>query len=65
MCESLKWDYSLVIVFASFFGQFLEFGVVWTVGVFNLLFLEAFDHGSGTTALISSLNTSVFYAAGD
>ena len=33
-------------------------------GVFHVLFLEAFEGGSGDTAFISSLNTAMFYAVG-
>jgi fatty acid desaturase len=57
--------YAFVILLASFWGHFLQYGVVWTVGVFYVVFLENLEHnGRGEVALISSLNTAVFYGTG-
>ncbi len=58
--------YAWVILLASFVGHLLQYGVVWTVGVFYVVFLENLDHsGSGQVALISSLNTAVYYGTGN
>ena len=57
--------YAYVIAIASFIGQILECGIVWTVGVFYEVFNDMFPGNSGAVALISSINTSAFYIAGE
>lgn len=56
--------YAFVILTASFLAHVLQYGVVWTVGVFFAIFVEVFPENSGIVALISSLNTAFYYGAG-
>ena len=56
--------YKYAILFSSFLAQTVEFGIVWTVGLFNIFFLSEFGNQNGKTSLICSLTTSSFYAAG-
>ncbi len=44
--------------------SFFQYGIVWTVGVFYVIFLEHIGGSKGAVALISSLNTAVFYSTG-
>ena len=57
--------YAYVIAIASFLGHVLQFGVVWTVGVFYEVFIELFPENSGKVAFISSINTATFYLVGE
>ena len=57
--------YAYVIVGAAFIGQILQAGIVLTVGVFHEVFNDIFPENSGAVALISSINTSAFYIAGE
>jgi len=57
--------YAWIIVLAGFFSHMLQYGVVWTVGVFYVVFLENIEHnGSAQVALVASLNTAVYYGTG-
>jgi len=57
--------YAFVVAMMSFMAHLLQYGVVWTVGVFYVVFKENLqDCSSGQVALISSLNTAVFYGIG-
>ena len=57
--------YAWVIVATSFFAHIFQYGVVWTVGVFYAVFVKEFTGSKGAIALISSLNTAVYYMTGD
>lgn len=56
--------YGWIIVASSFLAHMLQYGIVWSVGVFYVLFLENIDGEQGAVALISSLNTATFYVTG-
>ncbi len=57
--------YAWLILLASFVGHVLQYGVVWTVGVFYVVFMEKLDQtDSGQVALISSLNMAACYGTG-
>jgi len=57
--------YAWIIVLAGFFSHMLQYGVVWTVGVFYVVFLENIEHnGSAQVSLVASLNTAVYYGTG-
>ena len=56
--------YGWVVVCASFIAHILEYGVVWTVGVFYVIFLDHFTESRTLLALIASLNTGSFYLIG-
>ena len=58
-------NFGWLIVAASFFSHFFQYGIVWTVGVFYVIFLEHIGGSSGAVALISSLNTAMFYSTGN
>ena len=57
--------YAWVVVTTSFFAHIFQYGVVWTVGVFYAVFVEVFVGSKGAIALITSLNTAVYYLTGD
>ena len=57
--------YAWVIVSTSFFAHIFQYGVVWTVGVFYAVFVEVFVGSKAAIALITSLNTAVYYMTGD
>ena len=56
--------YGWVVVCASFVAHILQFSVVWTVGVFYVIFLDHFRESRTLLALIVSLNTGSFYLIG-
>ena len=57
--------FAWVVAVAAMFSHMLQYGVVWTVGVFYVVFLENIkNNGAGEVAMISSLNTAVFYGVG-
>ena len=58
-------NFGWLIVAASFLSHFFQYGIVWTVGVFYVIFLEHIGGSSGAVALISSLNTAIFYGTGN
>ena len=58
-------NFGWLIVAASFLSHFFQYGIVWTVGVFYVIFLEHIGGSSGAVALISSLNTAMFYSTGN
>ena len=58
-------NFGWLIVAASFLSHFFQYGIVWTVGVFYVIFLEHIRGSSGAVALISSLNTAMFYSTGN
>ena len=57
--------YAWVIVLASFLAHIFQYGVVWTVGIFYAVFTEVFVGSKAAIALITSLNTAVYYMTGD
>ena len=57
--------YAWVVVVLVMVSQAIQYGVVWTVGVFYVIFLENVkNNGAAEVALISSLNTAMCYAMG-
>lgn len=56
--------YGWVVVIISFMSHALQCGIVWTVGVFYVIFLDKVDASKPAIALISSLNTAVYYITG-
>ena len=56
--------YSYVIALLVFMAHMIQLGFSWTMGVWYTVFMEEFNVGSKYVALISSLNTASFYAAG-
>ena len=52
------------IVAGGWLAQGIQFGIVYSVGVFNLLFHDAFDESNAAISLISSLISAVFYFTG-
>jgi hypothetical protein len=55
---------SVIVLVASFLSHVLQYGIVWTVGVYHVIFLEVFESGNAVTALVGSLNTASYYCAG-
>ncbi len=58
--EGIAW----LVLLASFVSHFIQYGIVWTGGVFHVIFLENVDGTTGSIALISSICTASFYMAG-
>ena len=57
--------YAWVVVLLVMVSQVIQYGVVWTVGVFYVIFLENVkNNGAAEVALISSLNTAMCYGIG-
>ena len=56
--------YGVVVVLASFLAQLCVSGIVYSVGVFYVMFLEHMQGQRGTLALVSSLNTAFFFGIG-
>ena len=56
--------YSYVIAVLVFLAHVVQAGFTWTMGVWYTVFMDEFNVGSKHVALISSLNTASFYAAG-
>ena len=57
--------YAWVVVLLVMVSQVIQYGVVWTVGVFYVIFLENVkNNGAAEVALISSLNTAMSYGIG-
>ncbi|CAH1792529.1 unnamed protein product [Owenia fusiformis] len=56
--------YGWFIVLLSMFAHIITYGVSWTVGVFFVLFLNAFHATKGVTAWAGSLNTACLYIVG-
>ena len=56
--------YPLILLTFSALAHGLQGAVVEVMGVYHVLFLEAFGEGSGNTAVIASLNTGLFFGAG-
>ena len=57
--------YAWVVMLLVMASQIIQYGVVWTVGVFYVIFLENVkNNGAAEVALISSLNTAISYAIG-
>ena len=66
VCEAhIDGGYGWLVVAAAFLAHFFQYGVVWSVGVFYVLFLENVGGQQGAVALISSLNTATFYVTGE
>ena len=57
--------YAWVTVIASFLAQTVQHGIVWTVGVYNEVFITEFAGTSGEIALVGSLNNFSFYLWGE
>ena len=57
--------YGWIIVIACFICNILQYGITWTVGVFYVIFLEQIGGNIEAVALISSLNTAMFFFAGN
>ncbi len=56
--------YGWVVLTASFMLQAISGGIAFSVGVFFVEFLEAFDEGKGVTAWIGAINTGLLFGAG-
>ena len=56
--------FAWIVLIASFMGHFFQYGIVWTVGYFYVIFLEHFDGSKAAVALIASLNTAMYYCIG-
>ena len=56
--------FAWIVLIASFMGHFFQYGIVWTVGYFYVIFLEHFDGSKAAVALIASLNTATYYCIG-
>lgn len=54
-----------VVVAASFIAHLLIYGVSWTVGMFNLVFLEEFKANVTATSWIGSINTAALLGFGE
>lgn len=64
MADSGKEGAWCVLLFA-FINHVIMFGITWSSGVFYEMFLHVGSYQTkGEVALISSLNTATFYAAG-
>ena len=57
--------YGWVIVTASLLAQVLQYGIVWTVGVFYVIFLDTIADSEPAAALVSSLNIAACYGTGE
>ena len=56
--------FAWIVLIASFMEHFFQYGIVWTVGYFYVIFLEHFDGSKAAVALIASLNTATYYCIG-
>ena len=56
--------FAWIVLIASFMGHFFQYGIVWSVGYFYVIFLEHFDGSKAAVALIASLNTATYYCIG-
>ena len=56
--------YSFVACFVAFTTHILVFGFTQTLGVFHAVFVEVFPKNNAAVAVISALNTAVFFASG-
>ncbi|XP_043229784.1 monocarboxylate transporter 13-like [Amphibalanus amphitrite] len=56
--------YGWLIVFASFLAHVTIYGVSWSVGVFNIIFLEEFQQSKSTTAWVGSSLNALMYTSG-
>ncbi len=56
--------YAWIIVLASFVSQFIQYGNIWTGGIFYVVFLEHIEGTKGAVALISSMTIAIFHLTG-
>ncbi|XP_014667422.1 PREDICTED: monocarboxylate transporter 13-like [Priapulus caudatus] len=56
--------WSWVVVVTSFIAHMLIYGVSWTYGIFNMVFLDEFKGNAGATAWIGSINTACLLVIG-
>ncbi len=52
------------VLAASFMIHIMTYGMAWTTGVYNVIFLEAFNQPKGITAWAGALPTAVMYGIG-
>ena len=66
MENAIKKDtgFAWIVLTASFMGHFFQYGIVWTVGYFYVIFLEHMNGSKAAVALIASLNTATYYCIG-
>ncbi|CAH1783888.1 unnamed protein product [Owenia fusiformis] len=57
-------NYSWLVVLGSLCSNVLMHGISWSVGVFFVLFLGAFQQSKGKTAWTGSINTACMYGIG-
>ncbi|KAF0303130.1 Monocarboxylate transporter 13 [Amphibalanus amphitrite] len=56
--------YGWVVVLASFLAHVTIYGVTWSVGMFNIMFLESFQQSKSATAWVGSLLNAVMFVSG-
>ncbi|XP_037089822.1 LOW QUALITY PROTEIN: monocarboxylate transporter 14-like [Pollicipes pollicipes] len=56
--------YGWVIVFASFLAHVVIYGVSWSVGIFNVIFLAEFQQSKTATAWVGSLLNAMMFSSG-
>ncbi|ESO83823.1 hypothetical protein LOTGIDRAFT_197032 [Lottia gigantea] len=61
---SVDRGWAWMVVLSSFFAHFFSFGVAWTTGVYNIIFLEQFGQSRLATAWASSLTPACMFFAG-
>lgn len=54
-----------LVVASSFLTHTLTYGVAWSTGVYNTIFIDAFGDSKTVTAWAGSLTTASMYAAGE
>ncbi|CAH1784867.1 unnamed protein product [Owenia fusiformis] len=59
-----KITYGWLVVLAGFFSHLFTYGISWSVGVFFVVYLDAFQESKGMTAWTGSLNTACMYGIG-
>ncbi|KAK6195144.1 hypothetical protein SNE40_000628 [Patella caerulea] len=64
MASSVDKGWAWMVVVASFFAHFFSFGIAWTTGVYNIIFLEEFGKSRLATAWASSLTPACMFLAG-
>lgn len=62
--EDVDRGWAWVVAACSFLIHVMTYGLAWSTGVYNVIFLEAFGQPKSVTAWAGSLPTAMMYAAG-
>lgn len=62
--RNIDGGYAWLVLAASFLVHIMTYGMAWSTGVYNVIFLETFNQPKSITAWAGALPTAVMYAIG-